>query len=152
MCLICQRIQQIQEGCNPYFVKELQTGYVVLGDHQHFQGYTLFLCKEHQTELFHLPPANKVKYLEAVSYTHLRVHFSCEVFPPKAFADMEQAAAVTREIAALEPDFISVTYGAAGKTPAHNLELPRVVEQCGRTVSYTHLVPILTGVAAALPR
>ena len=29
-----------------------------------------------------------------------RVHFSCEVFPPKAFADMEQAAAVTREIAA----------------------------------------------------
>ena len=67
MCLICQRIQQIQEGCNPYFVKELQTGYVVLGDHQHFQGYTLFLCKEHQTELFHLPPATKVKYLEEMS-------------------------------------------------------------------------------------
>lgn len=67
-----------------------------------------------------------------------RVHFSCEVFPPKAFADMEQAAAVTREIAALEPDFISVTYGAAGKTPAHTLELARVVEQCGRT-SLCHL-------------
>ena len=67
MCLICQRIQQIQEGRNPYFVKELQTGYVVLGDHQHFQGYTLFLCKEHQTELFHLPPATKVKYLEEMS-------------------------------------------------------------------------------------
>ncbi len=67
-----------------------------------------------------------------------RVHFSCEVFPPKAVADMEQAAAVTREIAALEPDFISVTYGAAGKTPAHTLELARVVEQCGRT-SLCHL-------------
>ena len=51
MCLICQRIQQIKEGSNPYFVMELQTGYVVLGDHQHFQGYTLFLCKEHQTQV-----------------------------------------------------------------------------------------------------
>lgn len=43
--------------------------------------------------------------------------FPARVFPPKAFADMEQAAAVTREIAALEPDFISVTYGAARKNP-----------------------------------
>lgn len=62
-----------------------------------------------------------------------RVHFSCEVFPPKAFADMEQAAAVAREIAALKPDFISVTYGAAGKTPAHTLELARVAQDCGAT-------------------
>lgn len=67
MCLICQRIRQIQEGKNPYFVKELQTGYVVLGDHQHFQGYTLFLCKEHETELFHLPSATKMQYLEEMS-------------------------------------------------------------------------------------
>ena len=52
MCLICERIKMIQEGTNPYFVKELSTGYVVMGDHQHFTGYTLFLCKEHKTELF----------------------------------------------------------------------------------------------------
>ena len=48
MCLICERIQMIKEHKNPYFVKELETGYVVLGDHQHFKGYTLFLCKEHK--------------------------------------------------------------------------------------------------------
>lgn len=46
MCLICERIQMIKEHKNPYFVKELETGYVVLGDYQHFKGYTLFLCKE----------------------------------------------------------------------------------------------------------
>ena len=44
----------IGQGTNPYFVKELETGYVVIGDNQHFNGYTLFLCKEHKTELFHL--------------------------------------------------------------------------------------------------
>ena len=36
MCLICDRIQMIKDGTNPYFVKELETGYVVIGDHQHF--------------------------------------------------------------------------------------------------------------------
>ncbi len=54
MCLICDRIEMIKRGENPYFVKELKTGYVVIGDHQHFKGYTLFLCKRHDTELFHL--------------------------------------------------------------------------------------------------
>ncbi|EBN0317014.1 HIT family protein, partial [Salmonella enterica subsp. enterica serovar Typhi] len=29
MCLICQRIERIKVGENPYFVKELETGYVV---------------------------------------------------------------------------------------------------------------------------
>ena len=51
MCLICERIEDIRTGKNPCFVLELETGYVVLGDHQHFQGYTLFLYKKHVTEL-----------------------------------------------------------------------------------------------------
>ena len=67
MCLICDRINMIKNGTNPYFVKELDTGYVVMGDHQHFKGYTLFLCKEHTTELFLLEPSVKVKFLEEMS-------------------------------------------------------------------------------------
>lgn len=54
MCFICDRIDIIQNGTNPYFVKELETGYVVIGDNQHFKGYTLFLCKRHESELFYL--------------------------------------------------------------------------------------------------
>lgn len=66
MCLICERIAMIQNGSNPYFVKELETGYVVLGDHQHFYGYTLFLYKTHgsQTELFHLDKAQRARFTE----------------------------------------------------------------------------------------
>lgn len=67
MCLVCDRIAMIKDGTNPYFVKELETGYVVIGDHQHFKGYTLFLCKEHETELFHLERGRKVKFLEEMS-------------------------------------------------------------------------------------
>ena len=67
MCLICDRIRMIRENRNPCFVRELETGYVVIGDHQHFKGYPLFLCKEHQTELFHLERETKVRFLEEMS-------------------------------------------------------------------------------------
>lgn len=69
MCLICERIEMIKRGENPYFVKELDTGYVVIGDNQHFHGYTLFLYKSHGkiTELFHLDRAEKMKFLEEMS-------------------------------------------------------------------------------------
>ncbi len=67
MCFICDRIDMIKNGTNPYFVKELETGYVVIGDNQHFKGYTLFLCKEHVTELFHLDKSYKMKFLEEMS-------------------------------------------------------------------------------------
>lgn len=67
MCLICDRISMIKNGTNPYFVKELETGYVVIGDHQHFKGYTLFLCKEHKTELFQLDTKTKSKFLEEMA-------------------------------------------------------------------------------------
>ena len=67
MCFISDRINMIREGINPYFVRELETGYVVMGDNQHFKGYTLFLCKEHKTELFQLDHSIKMKFLEEMS-------------------------------------------------------------------------------------
>ncbi len=38
MCLICEGIELIKNEQNPYFVMELETGYVVWGDHQTFKG------------------------------------------------------------------------------------------------------------------
>lgn len=66
-CLICERIGQIERGENPYFVCALSTGYVVLGDHQRFQGYTLFLCKRHVTELYELPWGFRTRFLQEMS-------------------------------------------------------------------------------------
>ena len=67
MCLICDRIELIKAGENLYFVKELETGYVVIGDHQYFEGYTLFLAKEHVTELHHMEAPVKLRFLEEMS-------------------------------------------------------------------------------------
>ena len=67
MCLICERIELIKQGRNPHFVKELETGYVVIGDGQCFKGYTLFLAKEHVTELHQMEYETKIKFLEEMS-------------------------------------------------------------------------------------
>ena len=68
MCLICDRIQMIKDGANPFFVKELETGYVVLGDTQRIKGYTLFLCKKHETELFDLNEDFAAKYMKEMIF------------------------------------------------------------------------------------
>ncbi|NGZ76972.1 HIT family protein [Saccharibacillus alkalitolerans] len=73
-CLICGRIEAIKKGNNPYFVAELETGYVVIGDHQYFKGYTLFLCKEHKSELHHLEPSFKERYLIEMSQVAEAAH------------------------------------------------------------------------------
>ncbi len=66
-CLICERIELIKQNRNPYFIKELETGYVVLGDHQYFKGYCLLLCKEHKKELHELDKDFRIKFLEEMS-------------------------------------------------------------------------------------
>lgn len=45
-----------------------------------------------------------------------KVTLSLEVFPPKKDTAVEQVSRSVREIAALQPDFMSVTYGAGGGT------------------------------------
>jgi diadenosine tetraphosphate (Ap4A) HIT family hydrolase len=66
-CLICDRIGQIKAGENPFFVTELATGYVVLGDHQFYHGYTLFLSKIHVRELHELDQKMKILFLSEMS-------------------------------------------------------------------------------------
>ena len=58
--------EQIFSVIHPYFVRELKKGYIVIGDHRHFHGCTLFLYKEHvdKTELFHLDKAELAHFME----------------------------------------------------------------------------------------
>ena len=68
-CDVCERIAKTVRGENPYFVRELETGYVVLGDYQRFKGYTLFLCREHATELHFLESGFRTKFLAEMALT-----------------------------------------------------------------------------------
>jgi diadenosine tetraphosphate (Ap4A) HIT family hydrolase len=78
-CFLCQRIADIKAGTNPYFVTELETGYVVLGDFQCWRGYTLFLNKQCKAELHHLDPATRPTFLNEMAIVAEAV---CNVFKP----------------------------------------------------------------------
>jgi diadenosine tetraphosphate (Ap4A) HIT family hydrolase len=79
-CFICDRIEQIKKRENPYFVAELETGFVVIGDYQYYKGYSLFLCKQHVSELHHLKPCFKQKFLLEMSLVAQAVY---ETFKPE---------------------------------------------------------------------
>ena len=66
-CLVCERIALIKENTNPYFVRELNTGYVVIGDQQRIKGYTLFLCKQHAYELHQLESHYRDEFLHEMA-------------------------------------------------------------------------------------
>lgn len=59
------------------------------------------------------------------------VHVSCEVFPPKESAKVDEVTVAVRGIAALAPAYVSVTYGAAGKTPHFTREMAQTVQEAG---------------------
>jgi len=79
-CLICKRIALIKADKNKFFVKELKSGYVVLGDHQYYKGYTLLLSKVHTDELHKLESSERSQFLEDMALVSEAVYKS---FKPK---------------------------------------------------------------------
>jgi Methylenetetrahydrofolate reductase len=54
--------------------------------------------------------------------------FSVEFFPPKTEEAKEQLFATARSLRELEPDFVSVTYGAGGSTRDGTVEITRALK------------------------
>ncbi|MCL1964583.1 MAG: methylenetetrahydrofolate reductase [Firmicutes bacterium] len=59
------------------------------------------------------------------------ITFSLEIFPPKPGGDFEPMRAAVREMTALKPDFISVTYGAGGGAIGRTVDIAAYVQSQG---------------------
>lgn len=64
---------------------------------------------------------------------------SFEVFPPKTSDRLEIVEAATREIAAVKPDFMSVTYGAGGGTSEYTIDIARDLQETYDMPMLAHL-------------
>ena len=67
------------------------------------------------------------------------VTLSFEVFPPGSHAAFESTAAAAAQIAALSPDFLSVTYGAGGGTSEYTLGLAAEIREKSKVEVLPHL-------------
>ena len=74
---------------------------------------------------------------EIISSNELTLSF--EVFPPKADASADTVMKAARDVAALQPSYVSVTYGAGGGTSAYTLKLARAIEDDYRLPVLVHL-------------
>ena len=68
-----------------------------------------------------------------------RPTLSFEVFPPKTSDTYESVAQATQEIAALRPDFMSVTHGAGGGTSSYTIGIAEGISQKYGVDTLAHL-------------
>ena len=68
-----------------------------------------------------------------------KVTLSMEVFPPKTTAAAESVNESVKKIAALKPDFMSVTYGAGGGTSKYTVQIAKDIKDAYGVNSLAHL-------------
>jgi methylenetetrahydrofolate reductase (NADPH) len=81
--------------------------------------------------------------------------FSVELFPPKTEEGRGELLATARSLAELEPDFVSVTYGAGGSTREGTVEITRELKDGLGLETMAHLSCVgetTEGLAATLDR
>jgi len=70
-----------------------------------------------------------------MTYTRNSHRFSFEFFPPKTEAGAEKLQTVRQELATLQPDFFSVTYGAGGSTRERTKGIVLDIQSAGLAVA-----------------
>ena len=60
-----------------------------------------------------------------------RIHLSCELFPPKQGAELQNSLEIVNRIAVVKPSYMSVTYGAGGSTVGYSAALAKEVQDNG---------------------
>ena len=60
-----------------------------------------------------------------------RIHLSCELFPPKQGAELQNSLEIVNRIAAVKSSYMSVTYGAGGSTVGYSAALAKEVQDNG---------------------
>lgn len=68
-----------------------------------------------------------------------KLHLSLEVFPPKKEEDFPNAHAVLNSLSKLNPEFISVTYGAGGSNSKKTVEIASYIQNTLQVPSVAHL-------------
>lgn len=70
---------------------------------------------------------------------------SFEVFPPKTTANFESVKKAALGVAALHPDYMSVTYGAGGSDRGNTLHIAEEIQKAENVTTIAHLTCVGAG-------
>ncbi len=70
---------------------------------------------------------------------------SFEVFPPKTTANFESVKKAALSVAALHPDYMSVTYGAGGSSRGNTLHIAEEIQKAENVTTIAHLTCVGAG-------
>jgi diadenosine tetraphosphate (Ap4A) HIT family hydrolase len=63
-CPLCERIRLLEGNQYPYLIHEFKHSYLVLGEHQFYQGYSVLITKTHYREMTDIPPAIQNEFFQ----------------------------------------------------------------------------------------
>lgn len=63
-CPLCERVNLTKAGNYPYLIHEFKNSYLMLGEHQFFEGYSVLVLKEHFREMTDLPKSLQAEFFE----------------------------------------------------------------------------------------
>ncbi len=75
-------------------------------------------------------------------YTGEQIEFSCEVFPPKRDDDMYEIFQTLDALEGLQPDYISVTYGAGGSNSKKTAKLAAYIQNVCDVEALAHMTAV----------
>ena len=78
-----------------------------------------------------------MKISELLKQDKRRISF--EVFPPKTSTSFDNVMSAAKQIAALKPAFVSITYGAGGGTSRYTLDIAKSIQDDMQVPALAHL-------------
>lgn len=78
-----------------------------------------------------------MKISELLKQDKRRISF--EVFPPKTSTSLDNVMSAAKQIAALKPAFVSITYGAGGGTSRYTLDIAKSIQDDMQVPALAHL-------------
>lgn len=79
-CALCDRVSITAKGEYPYLVHEFENSYLMLGEHQFYEGYCVLVSKNHYREMTDLPSNIQVSFFQEMMKASKIID---QVFKPK---------------------------------------------------------------------
>lgn len=79
-CPLCNRVELTKNGNYPYLIHEFKHSFLMLGEHQFFQGYCVLVSKKHYREMTDVPADERDELFHEMMKAHEAIQ---KVFQPK---------------------------------------------------------------------